>query len=58
MQLIAIRFNKLLQHDVIKRMSRPGFEPAFLLPQRNAITTRGSGPITWASQFETCAFSL
>ena len=42
-------------------MSRPGFEPGLLLPQRSVLTTRRSGPISnplLSHLFRSRAFSL
>ena len=35
---------EFLLSNEIKELSRPGFEPGLLRPQRNVLTTRRSGP--------------
>ena len=35
---------ELLLSNEINELSRPGFEPGLLRPQRNVLTTRRSGP--------------
>ena len=43
------RQNCLTAVNIIKEMSRPGFEGGLLRPLRNVITTRRSGPIVKAN---------
>ena len=47
-EYIFLKLSNLIDNvnlkNIYKSMSRPGFEPGLLRPQRNVLTTRRSGP--------------
>ena len=47
---------EFLLSNEIKELSRPGFEPGLLRPQRNVLTTRRSGPAFGACVIKTLNF--